>query len=224
MAHKWHDVPVSVDHPQIDGTPVSINHSREVFATHAVGVVQAPRYDPVSRALRAVIRVPDGIRGLEQVKAMQEVSIGVYTENVPETGIWNGKRFVGRTLKADPDHLALLAGPGACDWSAGCGVRTHGGDPIGELREITGQTISSWVQDTLQGVRAMHDYKEQAVFPAEVYAANAEREELQALKEWENHPSPPMEILELRRKHGRGQGQGSGGGYADEAVIPPHIV
>lgn len=223
MAGAWHDIPVSVDHPQINGVAVSINHSPEVFAAHAVGYVRNPRYDPGTRALKAVIKVPQGIRGLEQIMTMREVSIGVFTNQVREEGQFNGKRYIGRTTKADPDHLALLAGPGACDWTAGCGVRTHRSE-LDELKEIAGRTITNWVNDTLKGARSMTNFEHEGVFPPEVYQANKEREELATLAAWEGNPNPPMEVLELRRKHGQKQGQGRGGGYHDEANYPPEVT
>jgi len=228
MANKWSDIPVSLNHPKVGGVAVPIGHSRKVFTDHAIGVVTAPFYDPVTKALKAVIKVPQGVRGISQIMAIREVSVGVFADNVPENGQYNGKRYVGRTIRATPDHLALVSdGPGACAWPD-CGIQAHAHGALDELRAIVGRTVAAMVNEAIKGGNIMGNFEGEALYPPEVYEANREADELQALKAWEGFPGPlPPEVLALQAKYAnkkrREQEQGRGQGHHSEMLLPTTV-
>jgi hypothetical protein len=67
-----------------------------------------------------------------------EVSLGVFTEDEPTSGNWNGEDYVAIARSHRPDHLALLPGEqGACSWADGCGVRANqeeGGNDVDVIK------------------------------------------------------------------------------------------
>jgi len=218
MADKWHDIPLVLGHPYgPDGRPVSVKARPD----HIIGTVKNPVYDPITKSLRATIRVPEFLNGIHQLQQLREVSVGVFTNNVVDNGQHRGKRFVGRVTIARPDHLALLpeGQTGACDWSSGCGVRAY--SEIDDLRAIARQTITALVNDLIKGGNIMANHEHMAVLPPEVYAASREQDELQTLKEWENFPGQiPPEILELQFRHNNKRQDRSGSGHESQAVYP----
>jgi len=221
MASLWHDVPVCVDHPMANGTPVSI----KTCPHRIIGHVKNPVFDPATKSLKATIKVPQHIQGIHQIQQLREVSIGVFTNNLQDNGHYQGKRYIGRVTTARPDHLAILDGVGACDWSSGCGIRVH--SEIEELRALAGQAITNLVNDILgrKGDGIMRNYPDQAHYPAEVYEASKEADELAILASWEKcspNMITPLEVLELQAKHApKRESQGSG--HQTFAMYPPGV-
>ena len=134
----WNNIPVVVNHPEVDGTNVSAGSPR-IMEEYAVGRVFNTRMDGQKLKSElwidpeALARIaPEALEHIRQGKAM-DVSVGVFTDEDMVTGEWNGERYDAVANNHRPDHLALLpvnpdgtGGVGACSWADGCGLRTHG--------------------------------------------------------------------------------------------------
>lgn len=126
-APAWNMKPIVVYHPQINGQGVSACDP-DVLEAQQVGMVmranwngklRAEAWIDESRAASVDRRVLDA---LEQNKLM-EVSTGLFTENIDETGEWNGEQYTAIAVNHQPDHLALLPDQiGACSIADGAGL------------------------------------------------------------------------------------------------------
>jgi hypothetical protein len=142
----WDGIPISVQHPVMDGYNVSCN-APDVIDEQAVGRVYHTQMDGGRlRAeawidLEAITRIsPEALRYIQQGHPL-DVSVGVFTDDEQVTGDWNGKSYHGIARNHRPDHLALLpGGVGACDWAAGCGVRTN--EKGGVMADISEAKVS----------------------------------------------------------------------------------
>lgn len=223
MAEKWHNIPLTLDHPQSGGRPVSVNASTAIRNAYTIGQVVDPRYCHSTRGLKATLRIPANHPRRREAMALKEVSIGVFSDEVAASGEFKGKRYAGKVISATPDHCAIVD-RGACDWETGCGVRAN--SEVDELLAIAANTLTNMVNEILgKGENTMANHAGEGLYPPEVYAAQ-ERNELQILKEWENFDGlPPMEITALRLKHaGKRQGKGGQQDYGDEALYPPEVT
>lgn len=217
MAAKWHDVPVSLDHPTIDGSSVSINKSREVYARHAIGFVQSPIYDPVAKALKATIIIPEGVKGIDRIRQLKEVSIGVFTTNVQGEGKYQGRNYIGHVAQAVPDHLALLSeGQGSCSWARGCGVRAYSAnvdpDTRNEMLAVFADALGGHVRKIfgLGGCMKM----EEGLFP---HGVVVHEDDNKILDNWEQSDKlAPPEINALRRTQ-------KAGDEATDKLLPPGV-
>jgi uncharacterized protein DUF2213 len=76
---------------------------------------------------RALAQGDEGHDLVARIRAAQdiEVSVGIATDELEESGVYNGKQYADKWGPIAPDHLALLpAGvKGACSIEMGCGVR-----------------------------------------------------------------------------------------------------
>jgi hypothetical protein len=134
----WDGIPISVQHPVMDGYNVSCN-SPDVINEQAVGRVYHTQMDGGRlRAeayidLEAITRIsPEALRYIRQGLPL-DVSVGVFTDDEQVTGDWMGEAYQAIARGHRPDHLALLpGGTGACSWADGCGVRINekGGDDV----------------------------------------------------------------------------------------------
>ena len=120
----WNLTPVVVYHPA-GGTATTPAE----LTTRQVGMVMNTAWD--GRRLRAEAwLVPERLEAvdagiLEALEAGQtmEVSTGLFTDNVPSPGVWNGKQYDYVARNHRPDHLAILpTGVGACSVADGCGL------------------------------------------------------------------------------------------------------
>lgn len=133
----WNGIPVSIQHPSIDGKHVSANSPDiidanvvgKVFNTHVEGDklkaeawLDKERLKQISPATASYLKKGQPI----------EVSLGMFTDDEAGDGTWNGETYTATARNHRPDHLALLpGGRGACSWSDGCGIRANeeeGGD------------------------------------------------------------------------------------------------
>ena len=126
-AAAWEGAPVSLNHPQVDGQMVSINHSPAVWARYAIGRVTRPYYDPQKKALRATIQIPANHPQAAKIQGLKEVSVGVFSEETETYGDWQGEAYSACAITMQPDHLAILADgqKGACAWEDSCGIRVN---------------------------------------------------------------------------------------------------
>jgi hypothetical protein len=151
---SWDGIPVTIQHPQDGaGNPISAN-SPETIEQNRVGRVYHTRYSNGKLRAEAWLdeerlrqHSPQALGYIRQVRPL-DVSIGVFTDDEPTSGEWQGEAYTAIARNHRPDHLALLpGGQGACSWADGCGVRTNqqGGDiaidakTIAEIKALTGK-------------------------------------------------------------------------------------
>lgn len=127
----WNGIPISVQHPQIEGANVSCN-SPEVIDGEAVGRIYHTHME--DGKLKAEAWLDEGRLSQvspEALAAIREgdpldVSVGVFTDDEETPGEWNGEAYSAIARNHRPDHLALLpGGQGACSWQDGCGIRAN---------------------------------------------------------------------------------------------------
>lgn len=137
----WNGRPVVMNHPQIDGNPVSANIPN-VLETYAFGQLFNTRLEDGKLKTEAWI---DSERlaalggevqtTIDRVLAGEivEVSTGLFTGVEPVTGKFNGKAYTGVWRGVVPDHLAFLSAGtlGACSVADGCGTRVNASKPKG---------------------------------------------------------------------------------------------
>lgn len=134
VVDSWNGVPVTINHPYVDGVPVSAN-SPELI--DAVGVGRIYNAKMVSNKLMAEAWIeeekiknisPAAYSHILQASPL-EVSTGLFSDNEEKNGDWNGEEYNYIAKNHRPDHLALLpGGVGACSWQDGCGIRTNSAD------------------------------------------------------------------------------------------------
>ena len=126
----WNSIPVTISHPQVDGMNVSAR-SPEVLEQYSVGRILNARYESGLRAeawldeQRLIAISPEAATYIREGRPL-DVSVGVFSEDLPVEGEWEGETYVAIASDYHPDHLALLPGEqGACSWRDGCGIRAN---------------------------------------------------------------------------------------------------
>lgn len=129
---SWNGIPVTIQHPKDpQGNPISAN-SPDVIDGTTVGRVYHTNVDGDVLKSKAYL---DEQR-LRQVSPLAaeyidkglplEVSLGMFTEDEPNQGVWRNEQYNAVATNHRPDHLALLpGGRGACSWADGCGIRAN---------------------------------------------------------------------------------------------------
>jgi len=126
----WNGIPITIQHPEENGQGVSANSPNiiegcvgRVYNTHVEGSkLKAEAWLDVQK-LSA--KSPLALAHIRQSRPL-EVSVGVFSDNLPEPGDWNGEQYIAIARNHRPDHLALLpGGVGACSWTDGCGIRNN---------------------------------------------------------------------------------------------------
>lgn len=130
--NAWNGIPVVVNHPEIEGMPVSANEPEILQSNQVVGRVFNTRFENGKLKGEAWIDEekikivsPETYEILLQGRPL-EVSVGVFSDEEPVQGEWNGEIYKAIARNYRPDHLALLPyAKGACSWEDGCGVRVN---------------------------------------------------------------------------------------------------
>ena len=128
---SWNGIPVMINHPSKDGSPISAN-SPELIDNECVGRVYNTFVE--EKKLKANVWLDEA--KLKEVsedtytciieKQPIEVSVGVFTDDENEEGEYNGETYEAIAHNHRPDHLALLpGGVGACSLEDGCGIRAN---------------------------------------------------------------------------------------------------
>lgn len=129
--YAWENKPVTLYHPETSkGLPVSAS-SAGVLLKYGLGIVR--NASMVENALKAEVWLErEKVELIPTLNAAItnnnpiDVSIGVFSSEILETGEWNGEAYIGKAVNMEPDHLALLPGQqGACSWKDGCGLRLN---------------------------------------------------------------------------------------------------
>ena len=125
---QWDGTPVTITHPQMNGSFVSANtpgvqHVGKIFNTRMDGTkLKAEAWLDEQKLLSIS---PEASTYISQGRPV-DVSIGVFTDEETIEGEWNGEAYIAVARNHRPDHLAILPGEqGACSWSDGCGIRTN---------------------------------------------------------------------------------------------------
>lgn len=153
--NAWDGRPIVIDHPEVEGHYISANSPEiieqrklgTVFNTHVVGSklmaelwLEEEKLRQMSAEVLACIQRGDPL----------EISLGMFSEEDPTPGVWNGESYNAIAKNHRPDHLALLpGGRGACSIADGCGVRANNENKKGG----SDVTKEEWVQ-------SMNDLKE----------------------------------------------------------------
>lgn len=160
----WNFIPLTNGH-----TPVSAR-SPKVFEQYGLGYVfddsivngggqrRGEAWFDILRTQELAPRVYAKLLAGEKI----EVSTGLYTENEPAQGTFNGKPYDGIARNYRPDHLAvLLDQPGACSLQDGCGVynsdatmcpkckakkdKDHKCTPTPEVKNVNKEQLVAWL-------------------------------------------------------------------------------
>jgi hypothetical protein len=146
----WNGMPIVINHPEIDGQPVSANDP-EIMEQQTIGRVYHTKVD--GHRLRAEAWIDE--EKLQQLSAellaqfqkgeLIEVSLGMFSDEEKVTGDWNGETYEAIARNHRPDHLALLpGGVGACSCADGCGIRLNKeGGEITEIKDLTTTTVTT---------------------------------------------------------------------------------
>jgi hypothetical protein len=126
---SWSYIPVTLGHPMVGDSHVSVNHSPETFVKYSLGEVINPYFDEAKKAIRGTLQIPVGLPKalMDRVKNLREVSVGIFSEDTQTYGQYNGKDYHACAISMKPDHLAILPEDqrGACSWEDSCGVRVN---------------------------------------------------------------------------------------------------
>lgn len=158
-ADAWNGIPLVVDHPHKDGSPVSARSPSvlngqgigHLFEARADGKLTAEGWFDVEKVQRIA---PEILQSLREGKPI-ELSTGLFTTNEPagDGAVDNGKpySFIARDYR--PDHLAiLLDSVGACGVGDGCGVLVNSlnGSTLGKINQLLGITDNELSHDDLR--------------------------------------------------------------------------
>ncbi len=135
----WNAVPLVVDHPTVDGTPVSARHPAVLndcgigFIFNAKGTdgaLVAEAWFDADALRRADAKLPPAQRILPRLERGLpiELSTGLRTRNdpAPAGAVYNGQPYDFIARDYGPDHVAVLPGKrGACSNADGCGVNVQ---------------------------------------------------------------------------------------------------
>ena len=135
---SWTGRPVTLDHPERDGSKVSAN-SPDVLEEDSFGMVFNTTVESSKLKMEAWIN-PERVMALggefqDTVTALEageviEVSTGFFLSLDPSEGRFNGEAFEGIWRDIVPDHLAILppGKTGACSIADGCGTNRMNSD------------------------------------------------------------------------------------------------
>jgi hypothetical protein len=152
---SWNNRPVVVDHPVVDGEPVSAN-TPAVLTSHRIGMIFNSSLKKGKLCMEAWIDIeraeklePEMLKRLQEGDPI-EISVGLFCETDESTGEFGGKKFAGAWKDLVPDHLALLSkgSTGACSREMGCGVRAAIGNGNNQYTQVNGKKGSASVSPT----------------------------------------------------------------------------
>jgi len=175
-APAWESTPVSLDHPVVNGQPVSINYSPEMRRKHEIGKVTKPYFDEQKKGLRATVQVPWNHLRSAEIQRTKEVSVGVFSDETYQPGTWNGESYGACSISMTPDHLALLpGGRGACSWEDGCGIRTNKERKDYQMSELllprAGMIVNEEVTANAEAVKTYQEWIDSGLLPpTEIHA------------------------------------------------------
>ena len=154
----WNNVPIVVNHPMKDGIPVEAR-SPDILEKYQIGTVFNAKYNgklvaegwfDIDRTRKTNVGIYQQLINNKPI----ELSTGLYTDNQPFRGTWNGRdyHYIARNYR--PDHLAiLLTSKGACSIKDGCGVlinKKHDVvDKVERFKQINNQLLVDEINQML---------------------------------------------------------------------------
>lgn len=129
---SWNGRPVVMNHPQVDGSPVTAN-SPSMLETLQFGMLfhtscadnklRTEAWIDLERVKHLGGEIEETVARCEAGDTV-EVSTGLYSNTVPDKGVFEGKKYSGVWREVVPDHLAFLSKgvKGACSIEDGCGT------------------------------------------------------------------------------------------------------
>jgi len=123
----WNGRPVTLGHPQRDGSFVSASSSPGVFFDEITGFVFNSRAEDGKLKFDLFFdleRLPASERSRLESGDTVEVSTGFFADLIEDKGDFNGRTFSARLANIGPDHFAILGenDMGACSVEDGCGI------------------------------------------------------------------------------------------------------
>lgn len=124
----WNHKPVVIYHPELQGRPTTAS-KKEIFEKQQVGILMSTDY--IDGKLKSEIwmdkdkaeKLDKRIIDALHKNQMLEVSTGLFTDDLQESGEFNGKKYKAIATNHRPDHLALLPDiKGACSIADGAGT------------------------------------------------------------------------------------------------------
>lgn len=138
----WNHKPLTVYHPEINGQGVSACDP-DILEQRKIGLIMNTRFvegetkkDDTGKSWRIdrlkseawidpekCKKVDNRILESLEKKQMVEISTGLFTDNEPATGVWNGEGYTAVARNYRPDHLAILPDQkGSCSIADGAGL------------------------------------------------------------------------------------------------------
>lgn len=126
----WDHKPIVVYHPELNGEGISACNS-VVINQRKVGIMMNTTFESKPNRIKseAWIEQPRAevvdprIMAAITANEMMELSTGVFIDNEPTPGEWNGEKYTAIARNFRPDHLALLPDKlGACSIADGAGL------------------------------------------------------------------------------------------------------
>jgi hypothetical protein len=160
---SWNGIPVMIGHPQVDELNVSANSPDilersvgRVFHTHMEDKKLKAEVWLDEQTLTAVS--PLALAYINSGRHL-EVSVGVFTDEEPTTGLYNEtEQYVAVARNHRPDHLALLPGEqGACGWGDGCGIRNNKSKEKEETNDMNEESVKNDLDDLKSDIENEQD-------------------------------------------------------------------
>ena len=135
----WNGIPVLINHPRINGTPVPAN-TPEIIEREVLGRVFHTRFDPNGNRLLGEVwidiekaeRLRPGLVAMVRSTVPMELSTCLYFDDDDTAGTWRGEEYAATVGNYKPEHLALLPdATGACSVMDGCGLGRNKEDEMG---------------------------------------------------------------------------------------------
>ena len=134
---SWNHKPVVVYHPTQNGQSISACDPI-VLTSRKIGVIMNTKYEDGKLKAEAwldpdrMALVDDRILAAIESNTMMELSTGLFTDKVDESGVWNGEKYTWKAVNFVPDHLAVLPDmKGACSIPDGAGFLRMNSDKTG---------------------------------------------------------------------------------------------
>lgn len=150
VVDAWNGIPITLTHPQNENVFISAN-SPQTLTEYYIGRVFNTQMDGEKLKAEAwfdiqalAAKSPESLAKIQAGEVM-EVSVGVFSEEQLEEGVYNGESYVAIAKNLRPDHLALLPGQvGACSVNDGCGLRVNkkGGKDVLEINHDLFKNVS----------------------------------------------------------------------------------
>lgn len=180
----WNGVPLTVQHPSMNGGPISAKASG-VWERQGIGTVKNASYKgklvaegwfDAKRTRRISLETYNALVRNQPI----ELSTGLFTKNLPvKNGAYKGKRYTHIATNFKPDHLAILPDrKGACSIKDGCGVLINKIDPKrARLQAIVKSFTGNHIVKTGKKYRLLsHKGKNLGTFDSHAEAAKHEGE------------------------------------------------